>query len=301
MLIDNLLAALPNIEIKRNWSLAPLCTLKVGGEAEIFAEPSSIEDMRKLFAFVIQEGSPFYILGGGSNVLFPDGLVKGVVISTLNLKAIEWRTNLTVDVDAGFKLSMLMKELRERNLAGLEFCAGIPGTIGGAVAGNAGAGGHGICELVDDVAAVEADGIIKTWHNNEINYGYRKCSLSGGKRIILSVRMTFRTAKPKDSEVLENYLLRRGSQPHGLHNAGCTFKNPEGNSAGKLLDECGCKNLSIGDAFVSDVHANFILNRGHASSSDVLELIKICAQRVFDSTGIKLEPEIKIMCPCECV
>ncbi|MBQ7594305.1 MAG: UDP-N-acetylmuramate dehydrogenase [Synergistaceae bacterium] len=301
MLINNFLASLPDIEIKQNWPLAPLCTLKVGGKAEFFAEPSSIESMRELFAFVMKENIPFYIIGGGSNILFPDGLIKGLVISTLKLKSIEWRTDLTVDVDAGFSLAKLMKELRERNLAGLEFCAGIPGTIGGALIGNAGAGGHGLCELADDVVAVEADGIIRTWHNSEINYGYRKCSLSDGKRIILSARMTFRTAKPKDNEVLESFLLRRGSQPHGLHNAGCTFKNPEGNSAGKLLDECGCKNLSIGDAFVSDVHANFILNRGHASSSDVLELIKICAQRVFDSTGIKLEPEIKIMCPCECV
>ena len=301
MLIDNLLSDLPDIDIKRNWPLAPLCTLHVGGNAEFFVSPSSIESMRKLFIRIMQEGYPFYIIGGGSNILFPDGLVKGVVISTLNLKAIEWRTDLTVDVDAGFKLPLLMKELRERNLAGLEFCAGIPGTIGGALSGNAGAGGHGICELVDDIVSIEIDGIIRTWHNNEINYGYRKCSLSDAKRIILAARMTFRTAKPKDNEVLENYLLRRGSQPHGLHNAGCTFKNPDGNSAGKLLDECGCKNLSVGDAFVSDIHANFILNRGHASSSDVLELIKICAQRVYDSTGIKLEPEIKIMCPCESV
>lgn len=301
MLINNLLADLPDINIKRNWPLAPLCTLKAGGEAEFFAEPSSIESMKILFSRVINESCPYYIIGGGSNILFPDGLIKGVVISTRELKNIEWRTNLTVDVDAGFMLSRLMHELRVKNLAGLEFAAGIPGTIGGALAGNAGAGGRGICELADDVIAVEADGIIKTWHNNEINYGYRKCSLSDGKRIILSARMTFRTAKPEDEKVLESFLLRRGSQPHGLHNAGCTFKNPDGISAGKLLDECGCKNLSVGDAFVSDVHANFILNRGHASSSDILELIKICAQRVFDSTGIKLEPEIKIMCPCECV
>ena len=113
--------------------------------------------------------------------------------------------------------------------------------------------------------------------------------------------MTFRTAHPKDKDVLESYLLRRGSQPHGLRNAGCTFKNPEGflaSSAGKLLDECGCKGLCVGDAIVSDMHANFILNKGHASSSDILELMKLCAQRVYDSTGIRLEPEIKILGPC---
>lgn len=298
MFVNNLRAALPDIDIKQNLPLAPLCTLNAGGYAEVFAAPSSLEDMRRLFVFVADANFPFYILGGGSNILFPDGLIHGIVISTQNLRAVEWRTPITADIDAGFKLPVLMKELREKNLAGLEFAAGIPGTVGGALAGNAGAGTHGVCELADDIATVEADGTIKTWHNSEVDYSYRKCSLSTGKRIIISARMTFRTAEPKDKKVLENYLLRRGSQPHGLHNAGCTFKNPEGNSAGKLLEECGCKNLAVGDAVVSDIHANFILNRGKASSSEIIELIRICRQKVFDSTGIKLEPEIKIMGPC---
>ena len=250
------------------------------------------------------ENFPVYVLGGGSNVLFPDGLIKGLVISTQNLNAIEWRTNLTADIDAGFKLPVLMKELRERKLAGLEFAAGIPGTLGGAIAGNAGTGGHGVCELLDQVITIEADGNIKMWNINDIAYSYRKCSLSGEKRLIVSARMTFRKATPKDAGVLESYLLRRGTQPHGLRNAGCTFKNPEGYSAGKLLDEAGCKGLCAGDAIVSDVHANFILNRGHASSSDIMELIKLCSHRVYDSTGIRLEPEIKFLAwpdPCFCV
>ena len=161
MLIDELHSALPNLDIKERWPLAPLCSLHVGGEAEIFVAPNSVEEFRDLFYFVSKEKIPFYILGGGSNVLFPDGLIKDVVISTENLKAIEWRTNLTADIDAGFKVPLLMKELREKNLAGMEFMAGIPGTLGGAIMGNAGAGGHGICELVDYVLAVEADGKIK--------------------------------------------------------------------------------------------------------------------------------------------
>ena len=295
MLLTNLQTALPHMTIHQNMPLSPICTLGVGGEAEIFAVPSTFEEARTLFALVMSEGVPVYILGGGSNVLFPDGLVKGVVISTQNLNAIEWRTNLTADIDAGFRLPLLMKEIRERGLAGLEFAAGIPGTLGGALAGN---GGHGVCELLDYVVTAEADGTIKTWPENEIDYSYRRCSLADKQRVILSARMTFRAANPKDAEVLESYLLRRGTQPHGLRNAGCTFKNPEGSSAGKLLDECGCKGLCVGDAVVSDVHANFILNRGHATSSDIMKLVKICASRVFDSTGIKLEPEIKILDPC---
>lgn len=301
MLIDHLLAALPDIDIKRNYPLSPLCTLRVGGEAEVFIAPASIEDMRIAFSVILNEGCPVYILGGGSNVLFPDGLIHGVVISTMNLKRIEWRTPLTADIDAGVELPRIMRELREHELAGMEFAAGIPGTLGGAIAGNAGAGGHGVCELIDEVAAVESNGEIRTWLHSEIDYSYRKCALSDGKRLILSARMTFRRVKPKDSQVLESYLLRRGTQPHGLSNAGCTFKNPEGYSAGKLLDECGCKGLSVGDAAVSDQHANFIVNRGNASASDVLELIGICARKVYDGTGIKLESEINIFAPSFCV
>ncbi len=298
MLINEIQAALPHIIIKERQDLSSLCTLHAGGEAEFFSAPNSIEDIKDLFNFAVKNKLPVYILGGGSNVLFPDGLIRGIVISTQNLNSIEWRTSLTADIDAGFKLPLLMKEIREKNLAGLEFAAGIPGTLGGALMGNAGAGGHGVCELVDYVVSVEADGKIKTWNYNEINYSYRKCSLADGKRILLNARMTFRNANPKDKDVLENFLLRRGSQPHGLHNAGCTFKNPEGISAGKLLDECGCKNLRVGGAVVSDIHANFILNCGNAKSADILELIKICAKKVYDSTGIKLEPEIKIFDPC---
>ncbi|MBQ9419271.1 MAG: UDP-N-acetylmuramate dehydrogenase [Synergistaceae bacterium] len=301
MLFDEIHSALPHINIIERQPLSSLCTLHVGGEAGFFAAPDSIEDIKEIFSFVMEKSCPVYVIGGGSNVLFPDGLVEGVVISTLNLNSIEWRTNLTADVDAGFRLPMLMKELREKNLAGMEFAAGIPGTVGGALIGNAGAGGRGVCELLDYVVAVEADGEVKTFNHSDIEYSYRKCSLADGKRVIVGARMTFRKANPKDKDVLESFLLRRGSQPHGLHNAGCTFKNPEGYSAGKLLDESGCKGLTVGDAIVSDVHANFILNRGSATASDVLKLIEICAERVRANTGVTLEPEIKIFAPCSFV
>ena len=298
MLSNNLRSALPDIIIKENWPLSPLCTLGVGGEAEIFAAPDSIEQMKIIFSAAMNENAPVYILGGGSNVIFPDGLVHGVVISTMNLNSIEWRTPFTADIDAGFKLPMLLKEVREHNLGGLEFAAGIPGTLGGAIAGNAGAGGHGVCELIDNVITVEPDGEIITRNIGMIDYSYRHCSLADEKRIIVSVRMTFRPSQHEDQKIFENFMMMRAKQPHGHKNAGCTFKNPEGYSAGKLLDECGCKNLSAGDAVVSDMHANFILNRGHAASSDVIKLIELCAQRVYDSTGIKLEPEIKIYGSC---
>ncbi len=301
MLFKNLQTALPQITLRENMPLSTLCTLGTGGQAEIFAVPSSADDMQKLFALVMNEGCDVYIIGGGSNVLFPDGVISGVVISTQSLNSVDWLTSSTADIESGARLSSVMSAVRERGLGGLEFAAGIPGTLGGAVAGNAGAGGHGVCELVEHAVTVEADGSVRTWPAQEIAYSYRKCSLAQGKRVILSVRMAFRAGLPEDKAALEGYMLKRKNQPRGLKNAGCTFKNPEGFSAGKLLDECGCKGLRAGDAVVSDVHANFILNMGHAASSDVLELMRQCSRRVYDSTGVRLEPEIKILGPCSFV
>ncbi len=301
MLVDKLHSALPNLNINEHWPLSKLCTLRAGGEAEVFVAPDTIEDTKIIFTLAITEGYPVYVLGGGSNLLFPDGLIHGIVISTLRLNTISWRNDITTDIDAGFMLPVLMRQVRERGLGGMEFAAGIPGTLGGALAGNAGAGGHGVCDLVDNVVSIEANGEIKTWHSNEINYSYRKCSLANEKRVIVLARLTFRQANPKDKDVYESFMLRRGSQPHAFGNAGCTFKNPEGYSAGKLLDEAGCKNLRVGDAVVSDQHANFILNHGNATSSDIMKLINLCAERVYENTGIKLEPEIKIIGPVFCV
>ncbi len=298
MLLKKIQTALPHLTIYDNVPLSRFCTLGTGGEAEIFAVPSSIEDMRSLFAIVMNAKCPVYILGGGSNVLFPDGVITGAVISTQKLTATEWISQVQANIYSGVKLFSLMKEVYTRGLGGLEFAAGIPGTLGGALAGNAGTGGHGVCELADEITTVESDGSVKSWPRDEIAYSYRHCSLADEKRVILSARMTFRESQPEDSELLQSYMLKRKNQPHGLRNAGCTFKNPEGNSAGKLLDECGCKGLAVGGAVVSDMHANFILNRGGATSSDVMELVRLCAKRVYDGTGILLEPEIKILSPC---
>ena len=296
MLVNKLHASLPDLIIQERWPLSQLCTLKVGGEAEFFVAPDSFETMHLIVSIAREAGYPVYVIGGGSNVLFPDGLVHGVVLSTLKLNNINWRSDITADIDAGFMLGALMRELRNRNLGSMEFAAGIPGTVGGAIMGNAGAGGHGVCELVDDVLVINSKGELHDLPISDVEYSYRKCSLADDDSIVLSARMTFREAKPKDKDIFENYMLMRGLQPHALGNAGCTFKNPAGfESAGKLLDEAGCKNLSVGGAIVSDLHANFILNHGKATSSDVIELIKICQARVYDKTGIKLEPEIKIL------
>ena len=280
-----------------NIDLSQLCTLGVGGVAESFAAPDSPEEVQQLIKAA--KGSPVYVLGGGSNIIFPDGVIHGLVISTRNLSTITWHDDMSADIQAGYKLPVLVKTLRDKNLAGLEFAAGIPGSLGGAVSGNAGAGGHGVCELIESVLAIDSSGSFRVYNQKDFSFEYRKCSLACENIIILSVKMKFREAKPEEDENnYQKFLSLRKNQPLNFRSAGCTFKNPEGNSAGKLLDDCGCKNLRVGGAVVSDRHANFILNTGNASSSDVTGLIKICSDKVFNNTGIRLEQEIKNASPC---
>ena len=287
---------LRNADIIKNRRLSEICTLGVGGEAEVFVEPDTPEEFQEIFSAV--RGNRVYILGGGSNVLFPDGLVEGVVLSTRGLKKIHWLEDSRVEVQAGYSLQKLLREVRAHDLAGLEFAVGIPGTVGGAICGNAGAVGLGICDLLDEVTTIESDGNLRIWRKNDFAYSYRYCELANASRIVISCVMRFREKNPDDDDLLKNFADKRRNQPLEFRSAGCTFKNPESQSdkpAGKLLDECGCKGLRIGGAVVSDKHANFILNVSGASSSDIFKLVRICRERVLSETGISLEPEIKFV------
>ncbi|MBQ7578732.1 MAG: UDP-N-acetylmuramate dehydrogenase [Synergistaceae bacterium] len=286
---------LQNININEYKSLAGLCTIGAGGTAKYFAEPSSPDELCKILEHT--KNLPVYIIGGGSNILFPDGLMNALVVSTKKLNAIQWEKNF-VDVQAGYSLPMLVKNFRDRNIGGLEFAAGIPGTLGGAVAGNAGTSGHGICELIESVLTLDSSDKFRLYDSDNIKFEYRKCSLADEKIIIISARLKLDNSLCWNEDEYKKNLLRRKNQPLNFRSAGCTFKNPENFSAGKLLDDCGCKNLSVGSAVVSDMHANFIVNTGNASYSDIVGLIEICRKKVFDLTGIKLEQEIKTAAPC---
>ena len=292
--LNNFKPHLPDIIIKENWPLSHLTTLGTGGMAEFFAQPETIQQLQEIVRCA-EENIPVYVLGGGSNILIPDGIIHGLVISTRNLSSISWLNGSTAEIGAGFSFPVLVKTLREKNIGGFEFSAGIPGTLGGAIMGNAGAGGHGVCEFVSSLNAIDARGNIVAYGRNDFTYSYRQCSLKG---VIIASAVISWNDFSWDEERYSDFTSKRKNQPIGMRSAGCTFKNPEGNSAGKLLDECGCKGLRIGGAFVSDIHANFILNDGNARSSDIMELAELCAKRVYESTGITLEPEIKTLSPC---
>ncbi|MBR1437402.1 MAG: FAD-binding protein, partial [Synergistaceae bacterium] len=222
-------------DLVHNLPLAPLNSLRTGGYAQTFASPDTPDALRSLISSCSK--SPVQVLGGGSNVIVPDGIVPGLTVSLRQMDSFRPLSKHSAEIGAGFPLPKLIGTLHARNLAGLEFAVGIPGTAGGAFSGNAGAGGHGFCELVDNVTALDSSGQLITLERGQFTYGYRYCSLR--EMIVISMVMTFRDFEPADAELLEFYRNKRRNQPVSSRSAGCTFKNPEGFSAGKLLDECG--------------------------------------------------------------
>lgn len=293
------LQGLLHCPVERDRPLSALSTLGVGGWAECYAEPTELEDFLVLRRFSHREGVPFHIVGGGSNVVFADGPIPGVVVSTRRWSAVRWlprEDRVVADVQAGYGLASLVAAAAKRGLTGLEFALGIPGTVGGAVAGNAGAGGRSVGDGLEEVLSAEPDGTLRRWGAGEFSCSYRRCSLSEPGRLLLSCKMILGPApRAEIEESMERFRSARRIQPHGGRSAGCSFKNPDGESAGRLLDRCGCKGMAIGDAVVSDRHANFILNRGRATAKDVLSLLRACRRRVFERTGVLLEPEVRFL------
>jgi UDP-N-acetylmuramate dehydrogenase len=198
----------------------------------------------------------------------------------------------------------------KEGFTGAEFAQGIPGTVGGAVVGNAGTGGASMGELLEEVTTIENDGAVRKWKRGEFSYSYRCCSLfsrtptqgssllaaSCSDRLLVSCKMSFQRASYAEiDKKSETFRTARTAQPRGVKSAGCAFKNPPGDSAGRLLDLSRCKGLRAGGAVVSEAHANFFLNEGDATGADIFNLIESCRDIVFQKTGILLEPEIKLL------
>lgn len=285
--------------LAKNFSLASRTTMGIGGTAELYIEPLKSEDIVTIKKVEASEGFRLRVIGGGSNLLIRDGIIPDLFLSTRKLTGIEIGTRndeYILEVKAGTPVSILLARTGSLSASGLEYLIGIPGTIGGALTGNAGARGYSISRNVEWVETIETTGDIRRWKKNEIEWGYRSSSFINSGRIIVSCGLCVKSA-PIDT-IRKNRAFfwdMRKEQPYGTKSAGCIFKNPEGLSAGKLLDECGCKGLSIGDASVSLKHANFIVNNGNASFEDVIELIKECRKRVKEARGIDLQLEVRII------
>lgn len=281
--------------ILRDEPMARHTSLKVGGPADFFVVPADRGDLETLLALLAETATPHFVVGGGYNLLVRDGGVRGVVVSLERFRELAHLPGGKVSAGAGVTNQMLVGYLRERGLGGLEFLCGIPGTIGGALAMNAGAQGGAILDHVEELTTVR-DGAFRQVRRDELEYGYRHVRLAPGE-IIAGATFRLEPDDPdKIGERIAGYLAHRAeSQKVGYPNAGSFFKNPEGGAAWRLIDGAGLRGTRIGGAQVSEVHANFLINRGDATAADFLALAALIKDEVRRNTGISLEEEVRII------
>lgn len=282
-------------KIKFQEPLKGRTTFKVGGPAKFFVEPKDLNDLKLLLNLIKRHKIPFFLIGRGSNILINDNGLNAIVIrlNASYFKRVSFENNL-LNISSGVLLNNLVLSAKEHGLSGAEFLSGIPGTLGGALAMNAGVKGKNISDLVKDVTVMDYNGNTKVLDKKNIVFRYRQSSLSG--YVILSARIGLaKMDKKQISSKINRYLkARKLSQDLSRPSAGCVFKNPNGRSAGRLIDLCGLKGAKVGGACVSGRHANFIVNLGNANSKDILRLMGLVKKRVRNRFSVNLEPEIKI-------
>jgi len=281
--------------VKTKYPLKEKTTFKVGGSAQFFSEPGDPAELRCLLGAAKRNKLPVFVLGAGSNLLVSDKGVKGLVIklNSAYFKRIVLQGSC-IKAGSAAALSQLIRFAQGKSLRGLEFLSGIPGTLGGALAMNAGCWEQAIGDWVKEVTVMDHSGRIKILAAKDIKFTYRDSGL--GKYIILSALLGLKKgSRMQIQKNINKYLMfRRQAQDSSRPNAGCIFKNPPQRYAGKLIDLCGLKAKRLGGALVSERHANFILNNGRASAKDILGLMRIIRKKVKDRFKITLQPEIKI-------
>lgn len=275
-------------------------TLKVGGPADALVEPASALEVEKLLAWCRQNEVPWLVVGRGSNLVVRDGGIRGVVLrvgrAMAGLRAWESKELVRVRIQAGCPVSRLLGEAVRRGWDGLRFMAGIPGYLGGAAAMNAGTSETGMDCVIEELQWVEPRCGLVSRSRQELNFAYRSLSLPQGS-VILEVTLALRPgeAKAVREELRAQMMRRKATQPLGKPSAGSVFKNPPGEFAGRLIEKAGLKGHVRGGAMVSERHANFILNMGGALASDVLGLMEEIQNRVLEQSGVRLEPEVRIV------
>ncbi|MCD6148297.1 UDP-N-acetylmuramate dehydrogenase [bacterium] len=299
--------------LKEDIPLAKFTSFNIGGRAKYFFEGNNKREIIKAVSLAKQEDLPFFILGGGSNLLVDDKGYQGLVIKIQNsgLKIQKENSNFKVAAGAGTSLSLLVSNAAENGLSGLEWTVGIPGTLGGAIYGNAGAFGKSMKDIVKEVEVFDAKDLqVKIYSLEDCRFDYRESIFKKDKNlIILSAVLELKKGEKKEIEnKMKRYLSeRKKKQPMGFACAGSVFKNPSFAqtsrrfmtdrelSAGELIERCGLKGRSIGGAKISEKHANFIINLGKAKFSDVRRLIDLIKKRVRSKFGIELEEELQYL------
>lgn len=279
----------------REEPLAAKTTLRVGGAARLYAEPASAADLRFLLRTAQARGLDVFALGRGSNLVVPDEGVDGLVIALAHefWARFEPLPDGKLWVGAGLRLKNLCGLATQAGLAGFEFLEGIPGAVGGALRMNAGAMGSWMFDVVEAVELMTPEGEIRRVAKAELHVDYRHCEeLQRAFALGALLRPASTAAAAAIGDQIAAYRRKRQESQPREASAGCIFKNPPGTSAGRLIDECGLKGERVGEAEVSRVHANFIINRGGATGAEVLELVRRVRARVREAKGVDLQPEV---------
>lgn len=299
-ILNNLEKIISKEKIKQNEPMKEHTSLKIGGPAEFFVKVNSVEELKKVLQFSKINKIPLTVVGNGSNLLVLDKGIKGIVIKT-ELKQIQIENineeKVEVIVDDGVQLGLLAQKLLKEEITGFEELSGIPGTIGGAVVMNAGAHGKEIKDVVTEVTAIDYDGNMSIFTNEQSEFQYRHSRFSDGEYIILQVKLLLEKGKKEEikSKMEEYAQYRKEKQPIEYPSAGSTFKRGTDFITAKLIDEAGLKGYSIGGAKISEKHAGFIINTGNATAQDVLDLVKYVTDKVYEKFGKKIELEVKIL------
>lgn len=275
-------------------SLDAYTSFKIGGPADVLVEPADVEDVKKLVRQASERKVPLFVVGG-TNLLIRDGGIRGIVVNLSKLRSISEEPGSVLYAEGGVGMPTLIGQAIRRSLAGLEWAAGIPGTVGGCLVMNAGTRLGEMKDSVKAVRLVTMKGKVTDLPASSIVFEYRRARLP--KSIVVGVWFQLRPGVRADIEkIVKDYLhYRRDTQPLAMPSAGCVFKNPPGDSAGRLIEAEGLKGLRVGDAEVSTKHGNFIVNRGHASACDVIELIGKIRRAVRSKIGVRLDLELKIV------
>lgn len=283
-------------DVRRGEPMSRHVLFRIGGPADLLVVPRSIGELRAAMAVLFEGGHRPVILGHGSNVLIGDRGIRGAVVKIGNGVGRARIKGAKVVAEAGAGLPSLALRTARQGLAGLEFAAGIPGSVGGAVVMNAGAYGHSISEVFEKAEVLTPDGPMGVGPD-AMGFGYRTTAIQGRPWVVASVTLGLRPDTPAMVQSrLEGWLERRGAtQPLGRMSAGCFFRNPYGDHAGRLIEAVGGKGLAVGGARVSEIHANFIINEGGATAAEVLALVTQVRGLVQERLGITLELEVQLL------
>ncbi|MCM1283682.1 MAG: UDP-N-acetylmuramate dehydrogenase [Muribaculaceae bacterium] len=287
---------LPQLDLLREEPMERHTTFRIGGPAEYYARPAR-EELAPLLRLARSAGVPVTVIGNGSNLLVADSGIRGLVVEIGGQMSRVRIEGTKLVASAGALLSAVASAAAAAGLGGLEFAAGIPGNLGGAIVMNAGAYGGEMKDVVESVTALTPDGQLQSLCTEELDFGYRHSSIPDRNHIVVEAVLTL-TPKPEEEIRAEMAELRRKRlhrQPLEFPSAGSTFKRPEGNYAGKLIMDAGLRGYTVGGAQVSEKHCGFVVNTGGAAAADVLRLMRDVQEKVRAAFGVHLEPEVKLL------